>query len=128
MGKKLATDEDITLNVRLHPHQVTTLQGLIEMDKPIPINTNHKSFEGDSLNHRGWGEVYAVNTTYTVTYNYNGATGGNTTANKTVEYGTAYGTLPSPTKFFGNFTKYFMLPSPINLLLIPFIKFIIFHS
>jgi len=65
MGKKLATDEDITLNVRLHPKQVTTLQGLIEMDKPIPINTNHKSFEGDSLNHRGWVEVYAVNTTYT---------------------------------------------------------------
>ena len=65
MGKKLATDEDITLNVRLHPQQVTTLQGLIEMDKPIPINANHKCFEGDSLNHRGWCEVYAVKTEYT---------------------------------------------------------------
>lgn len=62
MGKKLATDEDITLNVRLHPQQVTTLQGLIEMDKPIPINANHKCFEGDALNHRGWAEVYAVKT------------------------------------------------------------------
>lgn len=60
MGKKLATDEDITLNVRLHPQQVTTLQGLIAMDKPIPINANHKCFEGDSLNHRGWAEIYGV--------------------------------------------------------------------
>lgn len=60
MGKKLATDEDITLNVRLHPHQVTTLQGLIAMDKPIPINANHKCFEGDALNHRGWAEIYGV--------------------------------------------------------------------
>lgn len=65
MGKKLATDEDITLNVRLHPQQVTTLQGLIEMDKPIPINANHKCFEGDALNHRGWAEIYAVKTELT---------------------------------------------------------------
>lgn len=60
MGKKLASDEDITLNVQLHPHQVTTLQGLIDMDKPIPINANHLAFEGDSLNHRGWAEIYGV--------------------------------------------------------------------
>ena len=65
MGKKLATDEDITLNVRLHPQQVTTLQGLIDMDKPIPINANHKCFEGDALNHRGWCEVYSVKTELT---------------------------------------------------------------
>ena len=60
MGKKLASDEDITLNVRLHPQQVTTLQGLIDMDKPIPINANHRSFESDALNHRGWAEIYGV--------------------------------------------------------------------
>ena len=60
MGKKLASDEDITLNVRLHPHQVTTIQGLIDMDKPIPINANHKCFEGDALNHRGWAEIYSI--------------------------------------------------------------------
>jgi len=60
MGKKLATDEDITLNVRLHPQQVTTIQGLIEMDKPIPINANHLCFEGDALNHRGWAEIYSI--------------------------------------------------------------------
>ena len=65
MGKKLAVDEDITLNVRLHPHQVTTIQGLIDMDKPIPINANHKCFEGDALNHRGWCEIYAIKTEQT---------------------------------------------------------------
>lgn len=65
MGKELASTEDISLNVRLHPHQVTTIQGLIDMDKPIPINTNHKSFEGDALNNRGWAEIVGIKTTYT---------------------------------------------------------------
>ena len=65
MGKELASDEDITLNVRLHPQQVTTIQGLIDMDKPIPINANHRCFEGDALNHRGWAEIYAITTTLT---------------------------------------------------------------
>ena len=65
MGKELASDEDITLNVRLHPQQVTTIQGLIDMDKPIPINANHRCFEGDALNHRGWAEIYAVTSTLT---------------------------------------------------------------
>lgn len=62
MGKKGAVDEDISLNVRLPPADVTTIQGLIEMDKPIPINTNHKCFEGDALNHRGWAEIYSIKT------------------------------------------------------------------
>lgn len=65
MGKELASDEDITLSVRLHPHQVTTIQGLIDMDKPIPINANHRCFEGDALNHRGWAEIYGISTTLT---------------------------------------------------------------
>jgi len=65
MGKELASDEDIDLNVRVHPKQVTTLQGLIDMDKPIPINANHRCFEGDSLNHRGWAEIYGITTTLT---------------------------------------------------------------
>lgn len=65
MGKQLASDEDITLNVRLHPQQVTTIQGLIDMDKPIPINANHKCFEGDALNHRGWAEIYGIVATRT---------------------------------------------------------------
>lgn len=60
MGKQLASDEIITLNIRLPPKDVTTLQGLIDMDKPIAINTNHLCFEGDALNHRGWAEVYGL--------------------------------------------------------------------
>ena len=70
MGKKLASDEDITLNVRLHPHDVTTIQGLIDMDKPIPINANHKCFESDALNHRGWAEIYSIKTEETNPYWY----------------------------------------------------------
>jgi len=35
---------------------------------------------------------------YTVTYDYNGATGGNTAPNKTVTYDSQYGALPAPTK------------------------------
>ena len=65
MGKELASDEDITLNVRLHPQQVTTIQGLIDIDKPIPINANHLIWEGDALNHRGWAEIYGITTTET---------------------------------------------------------------
>ena len=65
MGKQLASDEDISLNIRLHPHQVTTIQGLIDMDKPIPINANHRCFEGDALNHRGWAEIYSISSTKT---------------------------------------------------------------
>lgn len=62
MGKKGAVDEDISLKVRLPPVDVTTVQGMIEMDKPIPINTNHRCFEGDALNHRGWAEIYSIKT------------------------------------------------------------------
>ena len=38
--------------------------------------------------------------TYTVSYNYNGATGGNTETGKTVTYDSTYGTLPSPTRAY----------------------------
>ena len=60
MGKKGSPDETLSLNIKLHPHQVSTLTGLIEMDKPVPINTNVLCFEGDVLNHRGWFELYGV--------------------------------------------------------------------
>jgi len=39
-------------------------------------------------------------TSYTLTYNYNGATGGNTETGKTVEYQKPYGDLPTPTKSY----------------------------
>ncbi|MEI3508120.1 MAG: InlB B-repeat-containing protein [Bacilli bacterium] len=37
---------------------------------------------------------------YTLTYNYNGATGGNSTTSKAVTYNSTYGTLPSPTRSY----------------------------
>lgn len=53
-GKEGSIDEEITLNFRVPPKDVTTLQGLVKLDKPTPINANWKCFEGDALNHRGW--------------------------------------------------------------------------
>ena len=60
MGKKGEIDEDISLNIKLPPADVTTLQGLCKVDKPIPINTVPYAFEGDALNHRGWVELTKV--------------------------------------------------------------------
>ena len=53
-GKTGEIDETITLKFKARPKQVPTLQGLVKMDKPTPINANHKCFESDPLNHRGW--------------------------------------------------------------------------
>lgn len=60
IGKANEYDEDITLNIRLRPHQVPTVQGLIKIDKPIPINLVPTAFEGDPLNHRGWVEITKI--------------------------------------------------------------------
>ena len=60
MGKTGELDENISLHIRLPPRDWTTLQGLCEIDKPIPINTVHSAFEGDVLNHRGWAELIGV--------------------------------------------------------------------
>lgn len=53
-GKEGIIDENISLQFKIRPKQALTLQGLIDLDKPTPINANHKCFEGDVLNHRGW--------------------------------------------------------------------------
>ena len=53
-GKEGSIDEDIDLNFRVPPKDTITLQGLVELDKPTPINANWRCFEGDPLNHRGW--------------------------------------------------------------------------
>lgn len=53
-GKEGIIDEDISLKFKIRPYQSITLQGLIDLDKPTPINANHRCFEGDPLNHRGW--------------------------------------------------------------------------
>ena len=53
-GKEGIIDEDIDLNFRVPRKDTITLQGLVELDKPTPINANWRCFEGDPLNHRGW--------------------------------------------------------------------------
>lgn len=59
-GKKGDYSEDIKMTLRMHWTDVATLQGLCEMDKPIPIDTIPYFPDGDPLNHRGWAEIYEV--------------------------------------------------------------------
>lgn len=60
LGKENSVDETITLNIKLPKKKVPTIQGLIDIDRPIPINLIPNNWEGDPLNHRGWAEIYAV--------------------------------------------------------------------
>ena len=60
-GKKGDFSEDIGMTLRLHPSDVATLEGLCELDKPIPIDTVPHIPDGDPLNHRGWAELHGVN-------------------------------------------------------------------
>lgn len=53
-GKSGELDENITLKFKARPKDGATLQGMVELDKPTPINTVPLAFEGDILNHRGW--------------------------------------------------------------------------
>ena len=59
-GKKGDYNEDIKMTLRIPWYDVATLQGLCEMDKPIPIDTIPYFPDGDPLNHRGWAEIYEV--------------------------------------------------------------------
>lgn len=64
-GKEGVIDEKISLKFKCRPKQAPTLQGLVELDKPTPINANHKCFESDPLNHRGWAVLSEVKFTRT---------------------------------------------------------------
>lgn len=59
-GKKGDYSKDIKMTLRIPWYDVATLQGLCEMDKPIPIDTIPNRADGDPLNHRGWAEIYKV--------------------------------------------------------------------
>ena len=73
MGKKMEVDESTSLHIKSHPHNWTTWKGLVELDKPIPVNAVPKLFEGDVLNHRGWAEITAIkNVTKTNPHYYDG--------------------------------------------------------
>lgn len=60
VGKENNVDETITLNIKLPKKKVPTIQGLIKVDRPIPVNLIPWNWEGDPLNHRGWAEIYGV--------------------------------------------------------------------
>lgn len=73
MGKKMEVSEDTTLKIKGHPYDWTTWKGLVELDKPIPVNTVPKLFEGDVLAHRGWAEITGIkNVTKTNPHWYDG--------------------------------------------------------
>lgn len=59
-GKTGEIEEKISFELHLPPRDWTTLQGLCEMDKPVPVNAVPTAFEGDILNHRGWVELGGV--------------------------------------------------------------------
>ena len=59
-GKKGDYSESIKMTLRMPWYDVATLQGLVEMDKPIPIDTIPNRADGDPLNHRGWAEISGV--------------------------------------------------------------------
>ena len=60
VGKTGEIEENITCELHLPPADWTTLQGLCELDRPVPVNAVPQAFEGDVLNHRGWVELGAV--------------------------------------------------------------------
>lgn len=59
-GKTGNISEDIGMELFLSPGNVATLQGLVGMDKPIPLNLVPQMLDGDPLNHRGWANLYKV--------------------------------------------------------------------
>ena len=59
-GKEGVIEEKISLKFKARPWQTPTLQGMTKLDKPTPINANHKCFESDPLNHRGWAVLSEV--------------------------------------------------------------------
>ncbi len=60
MGKAGDYTEDISMKLRILPEDVATLEGLVEFDKPVPIDTIPELWDGNPLNHRGWAELYKI--------------------------------------------------------------------
>lgn len=59
-GKTGEIDEEIGMELFLTPAEVATLQSLVKLDKPVPINLVPHIKDGDPLNHRGWAELYEI--------------------------------------------------------------------
>jgi len=60
LGKEGNYLEKIGMTLRMKWQDVATLKGLLEMDKPIPIDTCPELPDGDPLNHRGWAELSEI--------------------------------------------------------------------
>ena len=60
LGKEGDTREEIPMTLRMKWQDVATLQGLVALDKPIPIDLIPELPDGDPVNHRGWAELTAV--------------------------------------------------------------------
>lgn len=61
MGKKGDWSENLDLNLTLPRYLWTSLKGLVQMDKPVYINTVPFADDDDLLNHRGWAVVSEIN-------------------------------------------------------------------
>lgn len=59
-GKKGDYTETISMHLRIPPKDVATLEGFVEYDKPVPIDTRPNNWDGDPLGHRGWAELYGI--------------------------------------------------------------------
>lgn len=58
VGKTGDFEEDIPLQIKLPRRDAITLQGLVELDEPVPINTWAAAPDGDLLNHRGYAVIH----------------------------------------------------------------------
>lgn len=64
VGKKGDFNEEIPLSIVLPRKDAITLQGLIELDEPVPINTTVNSNITDLLNHKGYAEIHKATFKY----------------------------------------------------------------
>lgn len=64
IGKKGDYREDIPLSVIVPYEDAAVFQGMVDMDKPFPINTVLTSPDMDPFNHRGWVEIYGAELEY----------------------------------------------------------------
>ena len=60
MGKKGDWAENLDLNLTLPKFIWTSLKGIVQMDKPVYINTVPFADDDDLLNHRGWAVVSEI--------------------------------------------------------------------
>lgn len=58
IGKQGDYTETIGLTVRVPAKDSPTIQGMVDMDEPFPVNTNVGAYDADPLNHKGYAEIH----------------------------------------------------------------------